>query len=271
MEELKKTVLGFLFTYGMQIIGALVILMLGAILSKYLTRILDEELTKKGMEQPLRNLIGRGVKILIFAFTAVLALEKFGVPIAPLVAGIGVAGVGIGLAMQGVLSNVVAGLTIIFTKPFRIGEWVEMAGVHGEVVSIELFSTKLAHPDRSMILIPNRKIVGEILHNYGAIRQQDLSVGVAYASDLVAATAAIRRVLEANPRVLKDPVAVVGISSLADSSINFAIKPWVKVSDFGPACAELNLALVVEFRRCNMSIRFRQREIRVLGAKELAG
>ena len=271
MEDLKKTVLDFLFSYGMQIIGALVILMLGAILSKYLVRIIDEALTKKGMEQPLRNLIGRGVKILIFAFTAVLALEKFGVPIAPLVAGIGVAGVGIGLAMQGVLSNIVAGLTIIFTKPFRIGEWVEMAGVHGEVTSIELFSTKLAHPDKSRIHIPNRKIVGEILHNYGVIRQLDLSVGVAYDTDLGAAAAAIRRVLAANPRVMKDPEAVVGITTLADSSINFCIKPWVKVGDYGPAAAELNLAVVEEFRRCNISIPFPQREIRVLSAKELAG
>lgn len=271
MEDLKKTVLDFLFSYGMQIIGALVILMLGAILSKYLTRIMDEALTKKGMEQPLRNLIGRGVKILIFAFTAVLALEKFGVPIAPLVAGIGVAGVGIGLAMQGVLSNVVAGLTIIFTKPFRIGEWVEMAGVHGEVISIELFSTRLAHPDRSIILIPNRKIVGEILHNYGAIRQLDLSVGVAYDTDLTMALETVKRVIAANPRALKDPEPGVGVCQLADSSICIAVKPWVKVADFGPACAELNLAIVQEFRRCNISIPFPQREIRVLGAKELAG
>jgi small conductance mechanosensitive channel len=270
MEDIQTQVRTFFVGYGMQIIGALFILMLGAILSKYLTRILDEALTKKGMEQPLRNLIGRGVKIVIFGFTAVLALEKFGVPIAPLVAGIGVAGVGIGLAMQGVLSNVVAGLTIIFTKPFRIGEWVEMAGVHGEVVSIELFSTKLAHPDRSMILIPNRKIVGDILHNYGAIRQLDLSVGVAYDTDLTVALAAVNRVLAANPRSLKDPAPVVGVSQLADFAINIAVKPWVKVSDFGPAGAELNLAIVEEFRRCNISIPFPQREIRVLGAKQMA-
>jgi small conductance mechanosensitive channel len=268
MEEAKSLIVSFFIAYGFQIIGALFILALGAILSKYLTRILDEALTKKGMELPLRTLIGRGVKLLIFAFTAVLALEKFGVPIAPLVAGIGVAGVGIGLAMQGVLSNVVAGLTIIFTKPFRIGEWVEMAGVHGEVINIELFSTRLAHPDRSIILIPNRKIVGEILHNYGAIRQLDLTVGVAYVTDLTAATAAVRRVLEANPRVLKDPGAVVGVRELAESSINIAIKPWVKVADFGPACAELNLAIVEEFRRCDIAIPFPQREIRILNTGE---
>lgn len=271
MEDAKKLIIDFFISYGLQIIGALIILGLGALLAKYLGRILDEALTKKGMEPPLRNLICRGVKILIFAFTAVLALEKFGVPIAPMVAGIGVAGVGIGLAMQGVLGNVVAGLTIIFTKPFRIGEWVEMLGEHGEVVSIELFTTTLAHPDRSRVIIPNRKIVGEILHNHGAIRQLDLSVGVAYATDLNAAIAAVRRVLEANPRVLKDPVPVVGVSALGDSAITIVVKPWAAVAHYGPTGAEVNLAIIEEFRRCNISIPFPQREIRILKDAELAG
>lgn len=264
MEDLKKLVLDFLFNYGMQIVGALIILSLGALLAKYVGRILDEALTKKGMEPPLRSLIIKGVKILLFAFTFILALDKFGVQIAPLVAGIGVAGVGIGLAMQGVLSNIVAGLTIIFTKPFRVGEWVEMLGVRGEVISIELFSTQLVHPDRSRVIIPNRKIVGEILHNYGAVRQLCINVGVAYATDLNAALAAARRVVDTNPRLLKEPAAVIGVSSLGDSAINIVIQPWVSVSNYGPAGAELNLAIVEEFRRCNISIPFPQREIRIL-------
>ncbi|MCD6048977.1 MAG: MscS Mechanosensitive ion channel [Verrucomicrobia bacterium] len=268
MDDAKKLIIDFFISYGLQIIGALIIMGLGGLLAKYLGRILDEALTKKGMEPPLRNLICRGVKILIFAFTAVLALEKFGVPIAPMVAGIGVAGVGIGLAMQGVLGNVVSGLTIIFTKPFRLGEWVEMLGVRGEVTAIELFSTTLTHPDRSRIIIPNRKIVGEILHNYGAVRQLTISVGVAYATDLKAALAAARRVVDANPRLLKEPTAAIGISSLGDSAINIVIQPWVSVSNYGPAGAELNLAVVEEFRRSNISIPFPQREIRILKEPE---
>ncbi len=271
MEDAKKLIIDFFISYGFQIIGALLIMGLGVLLAKYLGRILEEALTKKGMEPPLRSLIIKGVKILIFAFTAVLALEKFGVPIAPMVAGIGVAGVGIGLAMQGVLGNVVAGLTIIFTKPFRIGEWVDMLGEHGEVVSIELFTTTLMHPDRSRIIIPNRKIVGEILHNYGSVRQLDITVGVAYATDLDAALGSIRRVLEANPRIIKDPAPIVGVSQLADSSINISVKPWVSVVDYVPAEAELYKTIVEEFRRVNVTIPFPQRELRVLNAAELAG
>jgi len=115
----------------------------------------------------MRKLIVRVVRMVVLLFAVVVALDKFGFQIAPLVAGIGVAGLGIGFALQGVLGNMVAGLTIIFTKPFRVGEYIEIVGVHGDVAAIELFSTTLVHTDRSRIIVPNRKIVGEILHNFG--------------------------------------------------------------------------------------------------------
>jgi small conductance mechanosensitive channel len=172
--------------------------------------------------------------------------------------------VGVGFALQGVLGNLVAGLTIIFTKPFRIGEWVEIVGVSGQVTKIELFSTMLVRTDLSRVIIPNRKIVGEVLHNYGNVRQLDLSVGVAYGTNLNDATAIVRRVLAGNPRVLKEPVPIVGVTMLADSSINIAIKPWTKVDDFIPAQAEINQAVAEQFRAGNISIPFPQREVRML-------
>ncbi len=113
-----------------------------------------------------------------------MALQNLGVELLPLIAGLGVAGAGIALATQGVLGNVVAGLSIIFSKPFRVGEYIAIAGVEGTVETISLFSTTLAHVDRSRVIVPNRKIVGEILHNYGRIRQLDVSVGVAYDTDI---------------------------------------------------------------------------------------
>lgn len=176
------------------------------------------------------------------------------------------AGVGISLAMQGVLANLVAGLTIIFTKPFRVGEYLELVGVHGEVVAIELFNTTLVHLDCSRVLIPNRKIVGEILHNYGRIRQLDLSVSVGYGTDLNRAIGIVRDILAANPRVVKDPAPLVGTAALADSSINLAIKPWVKIADYGIAQAEVNQAVVERFRTAGIEIPFPQREVRVLNA-----
>jgi small conductance mechanosensitive channel len=201
---------------------------------------------------------------LVFLLFLLIALTNLKVELLPLIAGLGVAGAGVAFAMQGILGNLFAGLTIIFTRPFRVGEYVSMVGVEGCVEAVELFSTYLSHPDRSRIVVPNRKIVGEILHNYGKIRQLDVVVGVGYSTDLNAAIQAVDAVLQQNALVLKDPAPVVRVSMLADSSINIAIKPWVPVLEFGTATGELNKAVVEEFRRRDISIPFPQREIRLL-------
>jgi small conductance mechanosensitive channel len=192
------------------------------------------------------------------------ALDQMGVQITPLIAGIGVAGVGASLAMQGILGNLVAGLTIIFTKPYAIGEYIELLGVYGQVTSIELFSTTLLHTDNSRVIVPNRKIVGEILHNYGKIRQLDLSVGIAYGTDITVALSEVNAILQQNPRVLKDPAPVVGIAALAESCISLAIKPWVSVDDFVLAQAEIYQAVINSFRDKHIEISVPRREVRLL-------
>ena len=132
----------------------------------------------------------------------------------PLIAGLGVAGAGVALATQGVLSNMVAGLTIIFTKPYRVGEYIAVVGVEGEVEAITLFSTTLRHTDHSQIVVPNRKVVGEILQNFGSIRQCEIQVGIAYQSDLSAVLGIIRELVEVNARVLKDPKLVARFAEI---------------------------------------------------------
>ena len=145
----KDIVVDLAIRYGFQVLGALVILAAGAIVGRWLGSLIDRRLQARAMEPPMRVLIVRVLRIVVMLFAVVVALDKFGFQIAPLVAGIGVAGLGIGIALQGVLGNVVAGLSIIFTKPFRVGEYIELAGVLGDVASIELFCTTLLHPDRS--------------------------------------------------------------------------------------------------------------------------
>jgi small conductance mechanosensitive channel len=194
----------------------------------------------------------------------ILALQNLGVELLPLIAGISVAGAGIALATQGVLSNVVAGLTIIFTKPYRVGEYIAVVAVEGQVEAITLFSTTLRHADRSRIVVPNRKVVGEILQNYGQIRQCDIEVSIAYEADLAVALATIRDVVRQNARVLADPPPVIQVQSLADSGVSIAVKPWTAVTDFGPVAGELNLSLVEELRRRDISIPYPQREVRLL-------
>jgi small conductance mechanosensitive channel len=211
-------------------------------------------------------LMVRVVKVVVLIFTLVVALDKFGFQVAPLVAGIGVAGLGIGIALQGVLGNVVAGLSIILTKPFRVGEYIQLVGVQGQVSKIELFSTTLVQLDHSRVVIPNRRIVGEILHNFGAVRQLGLAVGVAYGANLGLAQAMIREVLAANPRVLKDPAPVVGVTALGDSAVTIGIAPWVAIADYVTAQAEIYQAVLERFRASRIEIPFPQREVRMLTA-----
>jgi len=265
MEQWKQTIVDFAILYGFQIVGAIIILTIGGLIARWVGAVVGKWLAKHKLEPPVQRLLVRIVRLVVIALAVVLALDKFGVQIAPLIAGIGVAGVGIGLAAQGVLGNVFAGLTIIFTKPFRVGEYVEMLDVYGQVQSIELFSTTLLHADKSRVVIPNRKIVGEILHNYGTIRQLDLNVGIAYSSDLNRALSTVHEILNANSRVLKDPKPLVGIEALADSSITLGVSPWVSVPDYQVAQLEIYQAIVEQFRAKGIEIPFPQREVRLLG------
>ena len=262
LEKARESAESFLVLYGFRILGAVIILVVGAVVASCAGRLARRWLEKHNLEPPIRALIVRTVKLLVFALAIVLALDKFGVQIAPIIAGIGVAGVGLGLAMQGMLGNLVAGLTIIFTKPYKVGEYIELLSVYGQVTDIELLSTKLVHSDRSVVTIPNRKIIGEILHNYGTLRQLDLNVGVAYDADLAHALSVVNDILRGNARVLKDPAPVVGITKLGDSGINIAVQPWVNVLDYGPAQLELYQAIVEQFGASQID--FPQSDVRLI-------
>jgi len=264
LQKLKDHVVTMGAEFAPKAFTAILILIAGYFITRWVTGMLRKWLEKLELEPPVRNLMLQVAWLLAMGLFLIMALSNLGVELLPLIAGLGVAGAGIALAMQGVLGNLAAGLTIIFTRPFRVGEYVSMVGVEGRVDAVKLFNTVLDHPDLSKIVIPNRKIVGEILHNYGSLRQLDVVVGVAYATDLDLALSAVNDVLQGNPRVLKDPAPVVRVSMLADSSINIAVKPWVNVPDYGRATGEVNKAVVEAFRGKGVSIPFPQREVRLL-------
>ncbi len=246
------TITQYAVKYGMQAVVAIGIFAAGVLASRWVGNIVQQSLERQTLDPPLRMLLVRIVKIVVLLFTAVIALDALGVPIAPLVAGIGVAGVGIGLALQGVLSNVMAGLSIIFTKPYKVGEHISLLGVHGDVVMIDIFSTRLMHPDRSSVIIPNRKIVGEILHNFGTIRQIHLTVDVVYKTDLDQALAIIRDVIANHPHVLKDPAPSIGVSTLGHPAVTIAIEPWAAVVHYASVQGELNKAIIERFRAAHI-------------------
>lgn len=266
LEHAKQRIVDLGIEFGPKVFAALLIIVVGLFAARWVGRLFQNWVAKLELEPPVRLLLVRVTRTVVLAMFVIMAVQQLGFALMPLIAGLGVAGAGIAFAMQGVLGNLFAGLIIIFTKPFRVGEYVSMIGVEGRVESIDLFTTKLSHPDLSTVVVPNRKIVGEILHNYGQIRQLDVVVGVAYSTDLNAALAAVTDVLSQNPRALKEPAPVVRVSMLADSSINIAVKPWVLVSDYGRSVGEVNKAVVEEFRKRNISIPFPQREVRLLNA-----
>jgi len=250
--------------YGFQVLGALVILAVGFVVARWLGDLVERRLARRAVEPPIRALGVRALRIVIMLFALVVALDKFGFQIAPLVAGIGVAGLGVGLALQGVLTNVVAGLTIILTKPFRVGEHIEVAGVHGDVATIELFSTTLVHPDHSRVIIPNRKIVGEILHNFGTMRQVTVTIGVPHSADLSMALGTAHGVLTANSSVLSDPAPLVGISEVTDLAIKIRLQPWVRVADAVAVEPRLYEELIEAFRKRGIAAPLPRHEVRLI-------
>jgi small conductance mechanosensitive channel len=250
--------------FGPRLLVAILILIAGWFVARWASRPFDRMLARMHVDVALRHLLARILHLLVLLVFLIMALQNLGVELLPLIAGLGLAGAGIALAMQGVLGNLVAGLTIIFTRPFRVGEYISIVDEEGEVVDVNLFSTVLVHPDRSRVVLPNRKIVGEVLHNYGSIRQLDLAVGVAYGTPLEEAIAVLQDVVDANPRVLKDPQPVIGVTKLADSAVNLCVRPWVEVPDYGPAEREINQAIVDALRSRELEIPFPQLEVRLL-------
>jgi len=264
--ELTDKVIFYLVDHGMQILTALVLMGIGVFIARWVGNLLHRWLRLRAYDEPVSNLIVKVVKLLIIGFIGVMSLGQMGVQITPLIAGIGVAGVGVSLAMQGILGNLVAGLTIIFSKPFTIGEYIELLGVYGQVTDIALFSTTLQHTDNSRVIVPNRKIVGEILHNYGHIRQLDLTATIGYGADLTRALAIVSNILQQNPMVLTEPAPVVGIAALHESSIALAIRPWVKVEDFVAAQAAIYQAVIENFRDEKIEIPIPRRDIHFLNS-----
>jgi small conductance mechanosensitive channel len=265
LDQVRITAIDLGMKFGPKLFIATVILVAGYLAARWIGGAVGRWLDRFEFEPPVRQLMLSFTRVLIFGLFAIMALQNLGVELVPLLAGLGVAGAGIALAMQGVLGNLVAGMTIILTRPFRVGEYISIAREEGEVVEIRLASTTLSHADRSRVVIPNRRIVGEILHNYGQMRQLQVRVGVAYDADLKQAFKAIREVLDSSARVLKDPAPVLGVSSFDDSSIIIGVGPWANLSDCGPAGDEIYRAILEAFRQRGIVIPFPQREVRMLG------
>lgn len=266
IDQVTTTAIDLAFRFGPRVVVAILFLIAGYACGGWAARFTSRALERFHLDAPVQMLLERIVRLLVLGLFAIMALQNLGVELLPLIAGLGVAGAGIALAMQGVLANVAAGLTIIFTRPYRVGDYISIASEEGEVLEIGLFDTVLGHPDLSRVIIPNRKIAGEILHNYGRIRQLALEVSLPQDADVPAALAAIDETLRANPRVLRDPAPAVMLTRLAETRIVIGVMPWVQVADVGVLTGEVNQAILELFRRRGIALASPRMEVLNLAA-----
>ena len=265
VDRVTTTALDMAVRFGPKVAVALVILAVGYYFGRWAAGVTRRQLGRRKLEPPVVQLLVRAVKLVVLALFFILALQNLGVQLLPLIAGVSIIGAGVALATQGVLGNLVAGLTIIFSRPFNVGEYIQIGSVEGRVEEINLFDTKLSHPDRSTVVVPNRKIVGEILHNYGRIRQLEVTVGIAYEADVNLALATLHEIMAASAFVLKDPAPALQVVKLSSSSVDIAVKPWVEVADYGTAISELNRSILEMFRARGIDIPFPQRVVHIVG------
>ena len=264
LDHAKRTLLDVALRFGPKLAVAIGVMIAGAYVGRWTARTAERWLTTQGLEPPIRRLTAQASRILVLLLFAVLALQNLGVELLPLIAGLSVAGAGVALALQGVFGNLAAGLTIIFTRPFREGDYIGIVGEEGLVENITLFDTLLLHADRSQVVIPNRKIVGEILHNYGRIRQLDLTLPVAYDADLNAVLGTVHEVLNDEPLVLASPPAVVGIAAFDQAALKLAVKPWVAAPDYVAASGTIGRALLEAFRARGIAPPIPRTDVRLL-------
>jgi len=223
-----------LVQYGVNVISAILILFIGNIVVKAIANSVSKVLEKKKMDKAVIEFIHGLVRYLLFVIVLIAALGRVGVQTASVVAVIGAAGLAVGLALQGSLSNFAAGVLIVAFRPFKSGDYVEIGGVAGSVESIQIFQTILTTPDNKMVVVPNGSVIGSPITNYSRheTRRIDHVIGVSYGADLKKTKEVIAKVLEADERILKEPGIQIGVVALADSSVNFVVRPWVKTADY---------------------------------------
>lgn len=260
-------VVEFFANYSLQIIGAVIILFIGVIASKYAHKYALKTLLKHNMDETLSAFIANLIRFLVVAMMAILALGKLGISIAPFIAALGAISLTAGLALQGSVSNFAAGIVLIATKPFKIGDTITVHNIYGEVQEIKLAYTVLANEDREQITIPNKYMIGDILVNSYSYRVVEGSVGVAYSSDVQEAITAIKDVLSKHERISKDNEPNVGIEKFAESSIDIGYRYWVPTNSFFKIQYEINLKVLQALNSANITIPFPQREIRMTGSQ----
>jgi len=263
MENAMETLNQFVVTYGLKIIGAILILIIGRIIAGTVRRFLRKGLTKAKVDAALVGFFGTLAYTLVMVFAVLAALAKFGVQTASFVAIMGAAGFAVGFAMQGSLGNFAAGVMLLVFRPFKVGDYVDAGGTAGTVKDIQLFTTILATPDNVKVIAPNGAIFGATIKNFSGYdtRRVDLVIGIAYDSPIQKAKEIMEDLIKKDERTLDDPPMQIAVAELADSSVNFVVRMWVKKEDYWGVKFDMTRAIKEAFDEAGIEIPFPQRVI----------
>lgn len=266
MDFLKSAILNhqaMILDYGIRVIVSLLIIWLGIKLSKLIAKWIGKLLQRKSIDAAISAFVQSLVRILLLIAVIIAGLSNLGIETTTFVTIIGAAGLAIALALQGSLSNFASGLLIAGFRPFKAGDYVEAAGVAGVVKEIQIFSTIMTTPDNKQVVVPNAQVTGSAITNYSTnpTRRIDLVIGVAYNADLKECERIFYSILDSHPLILKDPKFTIGVLELADSSINFAVRSWVKTEDFWTVKFELNQSIKQALDDAGIGIPFPQMDV----------
>ena len=263
MEEMLDKIYQLLTVYGLKVLAAIAIFIIGRWVAKGVRKLVERMMTKGKVDPTLISFTSNMAYIGLLAFVVIAALGQLGIQTTSFIAILGAAGLAVGLALQGSLSNFAAGFLLIIFRPFKVGDLVEAAGVFGVVEAIQIFTTQLKTPDNKTVIIPNAKLTDDNIVNWTVkgTRRVDMVFGIGYDDDIDKARSLMAEIIAEDSRILEAPAPQISVSELADSSVNFVVRPWVKVEDYWGVHFDLTEKIKKAFDANGVSIPFPQRDV----------
>jgi len=255
---------------GINIVLALLIFYVGRMVVGFITRGLHNVLQRQEVDKTLETFVCNLVRTVLMIVVVIAAISQVGIETTSFIAIFGAAGLAVGLALQGSLSNFAAGVLIVLFRPYRVGDFIEAAGINGVVEQVQILTTILRTGDNKQVIVPNSQIMDSIITNYSAkdTRRVDMVVGVSYSDDLDKVRKTLEELVAADERILDDPACTIAVSELADSSVNFVVRPWVKTADYWPVMFDMTEAIKKRFDHDGISFPFPQRDVHLYKAYE---
>jgi len=263
MEGMVGKLQGWTAVFGLKILTAILIVVVGRWVARFVRNITEKMMIRSKVDATLVSFVGNLIYVSLLTFVILAALAQLGIQTTSFIAVIGAAGLAVGLALQGSLANFASGVLMLIFRPFQVGDFIDGAGVMGIVEEIQIFTTQLRTLDNKTIIIPNAKITGDNITNYTRkeTRRVDLVIGVSYRDDIEKVKSVVADVLNGDERILKDPAPTIGVLELGDSSVNFAVRPWVKTGDYWDVYFDTTEKIKKRFDAEGISIPFPQRDV----------